>query len=73
MRSLHSLMTTAQRRNQTVRKVTKLVAMRKSTIAIVLLLMLAIPFQGFAAAAMQSGLCAGPSSYEPGRNDVASA
>ena len=33
--------------------------MRKPTVAIVLLLMLAIPFQGFAAAAMQSGCALG--------------
>ena len=40
--------------------------MRRPTIAIVLLLMLAIPFQGFAAAVMQSGCALGHHRTNPG-------
>ena len=40
--------------------------MRRPTIAIVLLVMLAIPFQGFAAAVMQSGCALGHHRTNPG-------
>ena len=43
--------------------------MRRSTVAIVLLLMLAIPFQGFAAAAMQSGCALGHHRTNPGTTE----
>jgi len=43
--------------------------MRKPTIAIALLLMLAIPFQGFAAAAMQSGCALGHHRMTPGATE----
>ena len=43
--------------------------MRKPTLAIVLLLMLAIPFQGFAAAAMLSGCALGHHRTTPGSTE----